>query len=738
MPWVQETYGGASPKRQPGAGWASQFSSESEEPEQQTQAGWASQFAEPIKPVSRGRKVEGVPYPVANEDAFGIPEGGRASFGTRFFEELPGAVRDLATSIGGPEGGPLSTPEQQQKFRETQDKVGSELIRGLQQAADKQHEYMVPRTIGQAAMQMSGTIQNMILRPLGWIGVEGAEDTAEKTNTILKMLAADDSKETAKSWLAQNVGEGVARGAESIINSVTQAALTGGASKGIMSAQKAMMFFFGAQSADQALTEAKEAGLTGSQRYGYAAGIGVLEGALMLAGGRIAKGLGLETTEEALFREVKPALQNLLSRTGVKEAMKQLPKAIAGSGIEASEEGLTQLSQTLWKAAYTGDDEGVTDRVVSALGQRKTWTEAGFAAAVGAGARASTGAAQQVASGMEAAVRQLPGIIQKAASRVAGAPSGSATTVDATAAPATPAAAPPTQAPIAQPTVAQPPVAQPSAPAAPAVPAATAEPPVVGAGLAPEEAPPEGPPMLPPSEREQVPEDAGPVAIKNAQMERLSREFGRRGNSAYSPEHREFRESARLAIEDGIPERALSLAMSVKENPRQLTDVETAGFNVRLMELRDQRRAASQAIARAAETSDQAQTAFQSAELERIGNEFDTIYDATIRAGTEQGRAFASRRWSLMDDDMDYLSKAGQLRASKGSDLTMEDRNMVEGFVERHNKTDAELTKAVENQDEQVVQKFIEKAKKTASSPDNVDALYTRLKELLANGCDLE
>lgn len=730
MPWVAERYGFDRDDREPErqSGWASQLVAPTPPSVQAAPAGWAASRAPAPK---RG------PAPM---DVFGIPEDAQVSFGTRFFEELPGAVRDLGTTILGPAGGPQSTPEQMQVYRDTQSKVGRELLRGVQRVADKQHEYLVPRTIGQAAMQASATIQNMILRPLGWAGVAGADDAADRTNRVINLLAADDSRETAKSWLAQNLGQGVARGAESILNSVTQAALTGGAGKGVMSAQKAMMFFFGAQSADRAITEGRDQyGLQGKQLTAYAAGMGALEAALMWAGGRVAKGLGVDTAEEALARGLRPQIQNLLTRTGVKESLARLPRATLGAAIEADEEGLTQLTQNVWKAVFTGDDDGILDRVVAALKNPQNQMDVGFATAVGAGSRTAIGVGQSVASGVEAAVRQLPAMVQRARDAVGGArvPAGPASTAEAPAAPAPPTASPPVSAPAPVTAPAAPGAAAeaaPTAPAAPVVPGVEEHPPVV------EGAPPVAPPRVPPSETERLPpQGAPPVAIKNARMEQLSREFERVGNSAYSPQRRQFRESAQMAIERGVPENALSIATAVKKQPRQLDDVETAGLNVRLVELRAQRRAVAQSIAQAVESGEGAQVQFLAGELEGIGQEFDVIYDATIRAGTEQGRAFAARRWSLDDDDLDILSTIGRYRASKGSALTPQERSVLENTVERHEKTDAALTTEIRKQDEQLAEKFIEKAKKQrAESPENVAALYVRLKELLAQNCDLE
>lgn len=712
--------------------WASQRYGAPAAPEEEKQSGpsgWATKrFGAVQQPESTGVDVPGVPYPVAPADVFGLPEGSEPSLITRMAE----GVGELASVAMGPEGGPTSSEEQRAAFDARKRQLGQDLVAGAE-------SNLATRALGRSGVAVGNFVQNVPLRGLQALGVKGAGETADESNRFLEEMQKQDSVRNEEGWTAKTFGPSVARGADSIVQSIGEGVLSGMVGKaagGAKAAQKAMMLYFGASGADKALTEAEDfryedgSAMTTKQKLGYAAGMGAFESLLMLAGGKLAAKMGLETAEEALFRELRPAVMNLLSRTGVKEAVRQVGRGSAGAAIESGEEAATALAQGVWKAVFQGDEDGVVDDVKQVLtpgNQKSIWGDVGFAAATGGAARGSIGVANQLSHGVEAAIRQLPSVVQNvgeraAKAKVAETPASVEAPVEAptpatqaTSVPAEPAAAVPAEVP-GEPVVASPAEATPPAPV---------EPPVDG-------------PRVPPSDVEAAAEPPGesPVQIKNERMKQLAREFGR-SETLYSPERQSFRQWANVAIEANIPAKAVEIATSIKAEPRPLSKVEVAGLNVRLLELRANRRKVRSQLVLADQAGDPSAKAIAQHKLEEISREFDVIHDATRLAGTEQGQAFVARRLNL-DDDMEFDSLTGRWRAVKQGQLTDAEIAEAESAAQEFEALDAEVVKKQADQNREIASEALAAMKNSKTTLDSVEGLNGRLKALLEANCDLE
>lgn len=721
MSWVNKRFGvEPAPKPQTASGWVSQRYASTEPNQEEADspgapAGWVQQrFAAPMpsqKP-STGKKVAGIPYPVAP------PETNESGF----FQ----TAKDV---ILGPAQGPLSKPGEDIAYEKAKKKAYEATIDPAKAAVESN---VATRALGRSGIAVGALLQNTILRPLEWLGLKKAGKVADQTNRALQDLRHEDTKKTAQGWIAKNMGEGVARGVDTITESLGSAFLAGTAGKAAGAAKSSLPIFFGASSADQALTEAEDIGLKGKAKGAYAAGVGGFEAALMMMGGGIAKKLGLETAEEALFSEVRPAIAELLGKHGVKQAFTELGKAAAGASIEAGEEGMTTLSQEVWKSIFAGPEDSAAERVLAKLQDKNLWKSVGEAAAIGAGSRGAFGAANQLADGLQTAIGELPNVVK----RIAGQKSGQTATE---AAPGAPVAATAEAGAPAAPSAG---TAVPTAPAdamaqAPSGPAAALPAEVAAEAQIPTETPPAGP-AEPPERR--PPSDFEPpipgVSPQNAAMAKMAKKlFGR--DIPYGSEHVAWDQSVDMAAHAKIPERALEIATSVKAAPRELSHVETAGLATRLVGLEQEYNAAHVKGLQASEANDPATAKIQAGEASRLEQEFFTIREALLKAGSEQGRNFAARKMTL-GQDYSVLPVLGRYQATKQEALTPSEKASMTMLVESHNKLDTDATAARAKQREDITSEFIRKVKETGVPTEDTTVLHEKLKQFFDLGCDLE
>ncbi len=331
-----------------------------------------------------------------------------------------GRAGDLIKTALGPAAGPTQPRGSDPEYEAARDRTRETVQPAFDAAARGVDSNVATRAFSRSGLQFGALAQNVVLRPLQFFGNEAAGEQADATNRVLAEIAAGDREKTARGWIAQNLGEGVARGVDTITESLGSAVLGGAVGKAAGAANAGLALYFGGTAADQALTEAKDLGLSGAQAGAYAAGVGGLEAALMLAGGAVAKKFGLETAEEALLSETRPVITNLLRRSGASAAFKGLGKGVAGGAIEGGEEALTTLGQEMWKAALEGDAAGAAKRVAAKLRDPELWKAVGESAVVGGASRGAFGAANQIARGVRAAAEKLPAAMKQIATRVEG------------------------------------------------------------------------------------------------------------------------------------------------------------------------------------------------------------------------------------------------------------------------------------------------------------------------------
>jgi hypothetical protein len=709
------------------------------------------------QPQSRGRNVPGVPYPVAPMDALGLPEdlevpSDTTQFAERFTRNLPDVTMDVVDATKG-------------VIRDTlwADMTTSEKTAG-KQLFDDLRKVQATRAPLQGAMQFSKTVQNVINHPLALAGMEGADDNAYQADRIVTALGQENSRRAAEGLIAQAFGETAGGISETVISSLVEqylgARLLGGAGKGATAMDKAKratrsaMAYTALSAGGHALTEAKdELGLEGAKQWGYAGSVGAINAAFIAGGGALARKLGIEDAAQAMFSDTAPVIANVLSKAGVKEALATILKGTKGALLEGGEEAGTEFTAGLTKAAFDGDPEGALDRMIAKTNDEKFRREVVTAGLTGVAARGAIGAVKNLGKALEKAKNELPGSIDRIVEgvqtrrdreRLAATEQVQTGEVQAE----TPPAAPPeaqvapdqVQTPATPPAEGAPAAAPQGAPLAPAPEAAAAAPPSVEPVAG---APPAGPPATPPGEAadEPAPPRTAPpepppegVSPKNAAMASQAKRMTGR-DIPYSANKVEWNDSIDTAIQLGVPARAMQLANTVITSPRVLTDVETAGLAVRLVDIDSRYRAAIAKVNQAPEAQLTGEALDAAAVANDLETEFFTIREALLKAGTETGRALAARKMRL-GEDYGLLPTLNRMFAAKKEKLSDFEKKGMTRLVETENEVSTKLAEV----DQKVKDEVAEKALNQPPSEPNVGdpgPLLSRLDQLLQLGCDL-
>jgi hypothetical protein len=107
------------------------------------------------------------------------------------------------------------------------------------------------------------------------------------------------------------------------------------------------------------------------------------------------------------------------------------------------------------------------------------------------------------------------------------------------------------------------------------------------------------------------------------------------------------------AIAQGIPDRAIGIAVSLNEKPRALSDTETAGMTLAVARLKRMHREAEQ---RAGSATDPADIRTADAEATRYEQDYDLLTRAMVEvSGREKGRALNAQKITL-NQDYDLVS----------------------------------------------------------------------------------
>lgn len=160
-------------------------------------------------------------------------------------------------------------------------------------------------------------------------------------------------------------------------------------------------------------------------------------------------------------------------------------------------------------------------------------------------------------------------------------------------------------------------------------------------------------------------EPEGPVtSARNAMMDEDRFALGL--DAADGPERRSWQSALDTAVARKIPDDALGIAAEVNAKPRPLDDIETAGLVYKANELKNRHRELMNEIGG---TKDEAAIRDRAVKAARIEDEFDTLSTALRKAGTEQGRALASRKLTLRED-YSLVAIKSRAKAAAGRELT--------------------------------------------------------------------
>ena len=354
-----------------------------------------------------GQRVPGVPYPVAPADALGMPKDLEQPSGiTRFAEELPGVIGDVAQATKG-----VIRDTLWEDMTDDEKAAGKRLFDGLR-------EIQATRVPLQGAMQFTKTLHGVINHPLALAGIEEADDNANQADRIVTALGQENSRRAAEGLIAQAFGETAGEISESVGSSLVEqllgARFLGGAGKAKTAldtakrATRAAMAYTYISSGNHALTEADDMGLKGAKRWGYAGSIGTINAAFIAAGGKAAQRLGLEDVAQAMFSDTTPIIGNVLAKSGVTKALTTLLKGLGGAGVEGVEEAGTEFTAGLTKAAFDGDPEGALDRMIAKTQDKEFLQNVGMAGLTGVAARGAVGAAKNLSTALAKAKEMLP------------------------------------------------------------------------------------------------------------------------------------------------------------------------------------------------------------------------------------------------------------------------------------------------------------------------------------------
>jgi len=195
--------------------------------------------------------------------------------------------------------------------------------------------------------------------------------------------------------------------------------------------------------------------------------------------------------------------------------------------------------------------------------------------------------------------------------------------------------------------------------------------------------PPEQPPA-PPSTETPIPGDKGRKYKQGPSIRRafVDYEASRIGAETYQGSPTEEKAMWRQkAIDQGIPAIVDQMAIDLIREPRPLTDVEIAGFDIRRQQLADQYDAADKILSNAAPGSPEAKQA--AASLKDAQNLYGKLGEAAGLTGAEWGRQGVSMQGQrkIIHDPTNVLSMLTEAAATKGDKLTPDETGQVKQKV---------------------------------------------------------
>lgn len=614
---------------------------------------------------------------------------------------------------------------------------------------------MLTRIPTQAALGLGTTVTNLsTLRPLGVLGVSGASEFADKIEKQVQDIGQQNAEKAAAEsligeWFGPTAAQMVEGGATSIVEFAMGGAATktaGGTAKALKSLlrspTKAGMTYAALSGYDAALPQARDMGLEGPARQAYAAINGGIEAALMGVGAKLGKAFGVDTAEEAILRtapmqSVREAFKGVLTKSGATELLGKAFKGAEGALLEGGEEYFTELGQIVNKAAFDGSPEGAVDRILAELEKPETAQRLVLAAGGGVAARGVASSVKAVSAAVQKAAEAVPGAVdnlikkryqERAEQRLAES-RGSEVSSPPVA----------TDEEIAG-VVGIPPTAEASVPTATEV--AMADEAATGGEVSPAAPPPEGGRTTPADDP--VPDYVSP---HNAAMaKQAARMFGYA--EPYSPDRTTFENMASEAAARGMHRNALATALSIKDNPRVVTDLEEAAFGIRAVELDaayrarsiDLQNAETALLANPADSAARADWQTTASQMNALETEFNAIKSANELAGTKLAQAFVARQMKLGDDygTLTILSRAS---AAKGRPLSAQERADIVTETENIRQLQQQAAASKEKLRQTQADAMFEGLRKLHAeeilSDGELDTAISRLKNLLDKGCDL-
>ncbi len=158
------------------------------------------------------------------------------------------------------------------------------------------------------------------------------------------------------------------------------------------------------------------------------------------------------------------------------------------------------------------------------------------------------------------------------------------------------------------------------------------------------------------------------------------------------PERRSWKNALIEAQDEGLDKRANAIADGVIEQPRPLTDKETAGLTLRLQQIKNEHAQALAAVD-SAKGDDLIEARQRATDLEK---EFDKLSDAVKQSGTEKGRALASQKLTI-NQDFDLVSMLNRYKVKTGKEPSPEIRAQIETQSKRIADLESQLAKAEES-----------------------------------------
>jgi hypothetical protein len=192
------------------------------------------------------------------------------------------------------------------------------------------------------------------------------------------------------------------------------------------------------------------------------------------------------------------------------------------------------------------------------------------------------------------------------------------------------------------------------------------------------------------------------------------------------------------AIDQGIPNKALDISADINAKPRAMTPAESAGVTIALVKAKREYADAHRDLINA---KTEAEERVATATEDRLEAEFESMYNALYKSGSERGRALASQRYAL-DKDFSFISIQTEARIKKGENLTSKEKKELKRLTESLEEAEKEIESLRAEIKESKMQSGIRTGSRarfrgmTNTQRDtNLADLVSRTKKLLEEGC---